>query len=206
MQLEVCCICLDDTLPIQRFACGCKAAWFHSSCCSQWIDSTSSPYSCPVCRRYIPMTTNYSFSYQAGDSQKHLWHCLVVYLTEVILCTIATLQGIELVWIFPVQSAAILLCPFILSSNNTYDYFLFHSTFLISVKGVYILLIHSADTLLPGILFLRTLSYIHLIVLYSLHFIQYQNRFYIYNVVDPFEPYAISRDILIAETLYSQRR
>jgi hypothetical protein len=145
------------------------------------------------------MTTNYSFSYLAGAPQKHLWRCLSVYAAELTVCTIATLKGTEIVWIFPVQSAAILLCPFILSSNQVYTYFLFHSTFLIFVKGIFTLLMSADSNLLPGFILLRMLAHIHLVVLYSLHYIQYQNRLYGYRVVDPFEPYAISRDIMIAE-------
>jgi hypothetical protein len=194
----ICCICLDPKLPLQRLACGCKAAWFHPECCSQWIYHADAPYGCPVCRRHIPMTTNYSFSYQAGAPQKHLWHSLSLFGAEVVVCSLANTQ---IVWIFPFQSAAILLCPFILSSNQVYTYFLFHSSFLIFVKWSFTLFMSLSDSTMQGFLLLRMLGYVHLFALYCLHLIQYQNRLYGYRVVDPFEPYAISRDLVVAETL-----
>ena len=194
MEGNRCCICLDNTFPMQRLACGCKSTWFHPNCCSQWIYYSNPPYYCPVCRRNIPMNTNYSFSYEAGEEQKHLWYSLAVYATELVSCTIASLLGYKIVWIFPFQSAAILLCPFIISSNKKYTYFLFNSTSLIFVKGIFMLIMDDS------ILQIRTLSYAHIFILYILHFIQYQSSLYGYRTVDPFQPYAISRELLITET------
>ena len=51
-----------------------------------------------------------------------------------------------------------------------------------------------------SILQIRTLSYAHICILYILHFIQYQSSLYGYRTVDPFQPYAISRELLITET------
>lgn len=183
---------------MQRLGCVCKSTWFHPDCCSQWIYYSNPPYYCPVCRGNIPMNTNYSFSYDAGEEQKQLWECLAVYATELVICTIASLQGSEIVWIFPFQSAAILLCPFIISSNKIYTYFLFNSTSLIFIKGTFMLIMR--DSILQRFILIRTLAYAHLFILYILHLIQYQSSLYGYRAVDPFQPYAISRELLIAET------
>lgn len=195
-----CCICLDNKFPMQRLGCGCKSTWFHPECCSQLIYYSNPPYYCPVCRRNIPMNTNYSFSYDAGKEQKLLWQSLAVYATELVVCTIASLQGSEIVWIFPFQSAAILLCPFIISSNKIYNYFLFNSTFLIFVKGIFMLITRSSDSILQRFILIRILAYSHIFILYIMHLIQYQSSLYGYHVVDPFQPYAISRELVITET------
>lgn len=197
----ICCICLEASRPIQRLGCGCKVAWFHPNCCEQWLSYTSEPYACPTCRRPIPMKTNYCFSYQAGIPQQHLWHSLAIFGIELSACAAATVSGTPVVWIFPVQSASILLCPFVLYSNQIYTYFLFHSTFMIFVKGICICLCSGVDSLLPVYLLLRMISYIHISIIYLLHFIQHQNRFYGYRHVDTLEPYAISRDLKLVELI-----
>lgn len=194
-----CCICLDESLPVQRLACGCKSAWFHPDCCSQWITHSQYPYACPVCRRSVPMKTNYSFSYEAGLPQQHFWNCLGIFGIETTVCSIASMiMNVPIVGVFPVQSASILVCPFVLKSNHTYTYFLFHSTIMIFTKGVFIFLSRGDE---EGLLLLRLLAYVHIFILYFLHYVQYQNRLYGYTPVDPFEPYAISRELRIAESL-----
>ncbi len=198
----VCCICLESPKidsPLKLINCGCKGAWFHDPCLHTWAGHARTlPYTCPTCRRIVPLKTNYSFHYQGGDEQQYLWHTLGLFVGEVI-CVLASSMRKEL-YILPFQTSAIFLQPFMMPSGQTYPYFLFHVRLRYYVLLCDIALcLGNEYSLQQKVVLLTFPGYLHLVTLWLVAILNVQHRHPLLHR-DIFEDYAISREILIAET------
>ena len=188
-----CCICLENTLgpgdSMTLLACGCKVAWFHTTCEANWIENTEFPYTCPTCRRAVPMITNYSFFYYAGDDQKHLWHIVGAAAIEAFLLYRTTTA-------IPIQTACILATPFIIVSNRELPYFLgiVQAKMIVQVILFYfnkVLAIPTEDSY-PIV---SNFGFTLILLMFAQHYVDYFSRSVDYIHADPFTPYAISREI-----------
>ena len=193
--MEVCCICFDTPSPdepIYRIGCGCKIAWFHLSCETKWLSNNEYPYSCPTCRRYVPLRNNYSFSFFAGPDQKFLWFSLTIFSFEVVFALCKRMP------IIPLQGLAILATPHILYSNRYQSHFLIQTLIHVYMNCVifyYWEPVHSYELS-------KMIGTIQVFLLYSLHYIKYRLGFYVY--VHPLIPYVISREVIHIETLVAK--
>ena len=190
-----CCICLENTLgtdeSITLLGCGCKVAWFHPSCEGKWIDNVVFPYTCPTCRRTVPMNTNYSFSYYAGDDQKYLWHVAIAASLELLIFYRAD-HG----WSIPIQSACILSTPFVIVSNRALPYFLGLVQTKITIQVIIIYL--NALLTIPinnSYPIVSNFGFTLICLMFAQHFVDYFSRSMDYIQIDPFTPYIISREI-----------
>jgi hypothetical protein len=203
MDVPCCVICLDepnDDAPLLLLACGCRIGWFHEPCEHQWIHSQRDmPYACPACRRPVPMITNYSFSYHAGDEQKYLAHTLL--LTSFSLVYFSTVSFIQYKYLFtlPLQQVLILTFPFLRKSWHDLTYFLFHARVHLCVTSFcywMALLDRPGSSLFVSTVFV---GYLHLLAIYLVHIVEWQNHAPFRR--DPFLPYAISREVLHVELI-----
>jgi hypothetical protein len=120
---ESCIICLDYSYiknPIYLLSCGCKQSLFHLPCQTLYIQKTSSPISCPVCKRPFRIKHIYSFSYFDGPSQKLFWHVYFLFSIELYYSYIYS----DL--FLPLQSFIVFCLPFMMESNSSLDFFLQH--------------------------------------------------------------------------------
>ena len=188
-----CCICLDiaNVESIKLIGCGCQSAWFHQSCENNWISSIESPYKCPTCRRYVPLRTNYSFSPYAGPDQTFLWYTASYMILEFLICLHYNTLILSL------QSLGILTIPYVIYSNNFLNYFLYN-TILHIYYNIIIFVVYQNDSFI----IMKNAGYLHILMIYILHFIQYKH--FQYNYVYPLEVYAISREIIHTKELVAQ--
>ena len=192
-----CCICLETATikeSIQLLGCGCKVAWFHQSCENNWITNTEYPYSCPTCRRNVPMFCNYSFSYELGPEQRLFWTAMILLSLESIICGLAFLAKVPIVECFPFQSASILLTPFIIPSNKTYQYYLYHTIMQIYSKFGLIVLFYNKDTYTSLLEIILIFSYTQIICVYLFNFLIFTKVEKINSLI----PFAISSEIVHA--------
>ena len=187
-----CCICLDtaNSESIKLLGCGCQSAWFHASCENAWLSSSEYPYSCPTCRRNVPFTTNYSFSYYAGPDQKTLWFVMICLIIETIISSSTQTFTISL------QSYALMTTPFVIYSNQYMPYYIFQ-TLVRMYFNIFIIISqrHSYETI-------KMVGYLYIFTIYSIHFIQY--RLQVHVSVEPLLPYAISREIIHVKELIAE--
>lgn len=188
-----CCICLENTLGpgdyMTLLACGCKVAWFHRTCEANWIDNAEFPYTCPTCRRAVPMITNYSFFYSAGDDQKHLWYMTAAAVIEAFLFY-RTWAAI------PIQTVCILGTPFIIVSNRQFPYFLG----IVQAKMIVQVILFSFNKVLTipiedSYPIVSNFGFTLIFLMFVQHYVDYISRSVDYIHIDPFTPYAISREI-----------
>ena len=199
MDTPTCCICLEgihDGESMYLLACGCKISWFHMACENQWLNSYEYPYSCPTCRRIVPMKTNYSFSYYAGNDQKILWNVLVM----------ATVEGIsmgfsQISWILPAQTAVILATPFVIYSNRSLSYFL-HCVFSkFIMQYLIILFVQIKMPYYSALILAQNIGGLQIFLIFLTHYVNYRSDGLGYVWVDPYIPYAISREVLHASLI-----
>jgi hypothetical protein len=174
-------------------ACGCKISWFHMTCENQWLNSYEYPYSCPTCRRVVPMKTNYSFSYEAGNDQKMLWNIL----------TMATVEGVsmgftEISWILPAQTAVILATPFIIYSNRTFSYFLHCVLSKMIIQYLILLIVQIKLPYYSALVLAQNVGGLQIFLIFLTHYVNYRSGREGYAWIDPYMPYAISREVLHA--------
>jgi hypothetical protein len=188
----VCCICLEPPLkrnPLYLIGCGCKAAWFHKECQDKWIhyNQADIPLSCPTCRRPVPLTYTYSFSYEVGLSQKAMLITSLFFFIE----SMANLYNNRYTMI--AQSSTILFSPFIMSSTYNWEYFLLCYRMTLLSEYIYHLLIP------------RELHNINNIIYYRHLFIVYLFYQYFTNIrkkrAHLLEPYIISADVYNKEVM-----
>lgn len=149
------------------------------------------------------MITNYSFSYWAGEEQQYLYNTLLLSLLYSIYTIGASFIHHKYLYTLSLQQCAILTIPFVVSSWNDVSYFLFHARFHIVSSGLMYSLSFLEEEQKRDILYQYTLivGYIHLAVLYLVHFQELQNRPAFLVRKDPFSPYAISREVLHADSI-----
>jgi hypothetical protein len=207
MELPSCIICLEEPKqndPLFLLACGCRVSWFHQLCEYAWLsEARVFPYSCPTCRRPIPMITNYSFSYWAGEDQHYLYHTLGIYSLYFLYFIGASFIQYRHFYILGLQEGVILTMPFVLSCWNDISYYLFHVRFhIVSTTFMYTVSFLEVPEKKE---FLYTLvlivGYFHLGILYLVHFQEIQNRPAYLIRRDPFAPYAISRELIHADSI-----
>lgn len=145
---------------------------------------------CPTCRQIVPLKYNYSFSYYTGEDQKYLWFTAIFFLVDFISTVYYNKPFLI------IQSACIIIFPFIIRSKKDLTFFLF--SYRIRFMMDYMLLV-SAPLYIPG-RFDRTIQdiekyrYLHLCIL--VFFTSYKKP---YN--NPLLPYAISADVIHKDTL-----
>jgi hypothetical protein len=128
---RTCIICLDSPQqgnPLFLLHCGCRTAWFHESCETNWMEHlhTTEP-KCPTCRRDIQFHFKYSFAYQDGLNQRYLWWIASLFFCELVMCTMFSVEHLlHQAWYLPSQSILIVSFPLILSSKNDILYYLHH--------------------------------------------------------------------------------
>jgi hypothetical protein len=184
MNENTCCICIEGPNKkesIRLISCGCNCAWFHRSCETEWIYSMNDeiPYKCPTCRRIVPMKTNYSFSYDAGDEQKFLWKVGYCMSAEILVLFMK-----KTLWVLPCQSILIVSMPFMLPTYQNVSFYLMNVHLRILTNG-FLLITGIAES---DLLILIGSMHIWVLIFLSLLWIRW-NR-------DPLEPYAISREIM----------
>ncbi len=128
---RTCIICLDSPQqdkPLFLLQCGCRTAWFHTSCETIWIEHlqpSDFPPKCPTCRREIEFQFKYSFSYKDGVNQRYLWWISSLVLCELFMCSVFSFDKLlNQAWYLPAQTAYIVSLPFIIPSKNDVLYFL----------------------------------------------------------------------------------
>jgi len=134
------------------------------------------------------MNTNYCFYYEAGLQQKILWVILSIFSVESTIC-----MRDAKVWIFPIQTAAILLCPFMFPTNFTYSIFLQNASMNMYFKAT-IIVLFSTEKSYPHIVeFIKFIGYLHVLAIYIIHAGGYLH--FSKTRIDFLEPYAISREV-----------
>jgi hypothetical protein len=136
-----CIICLDDSSPLFLIACGCRVAWFHPACETEWLSRTSFPPSCPICRRIVKYKILYSWAWNTGAPQKQLWNTLYIILFEIIVsCLLAFGSQSYMSLALPFQSSTILLTPFFIQTKHHYSFFILIYNLKIIIMASYIFL------------------------------------------------------------------
>jgi hypothetical protein len=198
MDRPTCCICLEDSFEetIHLIGCGCKVAWFHVSCENKWLSSCEYPYSCPTCRRPVPMITNYCFSYTAGPDQKFL---------QIILASIGVETCIAFIhpdaWALPLQSLAMLATPWLLYSERPLPFFLMCVYAKMFCQQLFMNLMMFGISYESSIKVVQNIGLLNIFVLYLSHYVSYMHKTDEFQYVDPLSPYAISRDVMHMVTL-----
>lgn len=145
-----CCICLDTsstTNPLQLLDCGCKVSLFHKSCEEQWLTQLKDVPKCPICKRFVHLTYNYSFSYTAGEDQAYLNIIITLYLLELLIYWCLNR------YIEPIQSALIILFPCIIPSHRDIIFYFknYHTSIILKCIYVYASLSIFSDSTLDVI-------------------------------------------------------
>ncbi len=129
---RTCVICLDGPLedrPIHLLQCGCRTAWFHSSCETIWIQHLQPedfPPKCPTCRREVQLRLQYSFRFHAGVNQKFFWWVFSLIGADMFMAFVLSLNELYQAWYLPSHSLLILSLPYVFSSRHDLIYFLHH--------------------------------------------------------------------------------
>lgn len=190
-----CCICLEPPLkknPLYLIGCGCKVAWFHKECQDKWLAHSQAniPLSCPTCRRPVPLTYNYSFSYDTGPPQKALWLTSFIFFIE----SMMNLYNQRYTMI--AQSSIVIFFPFILRSTHNWEYFLLSYRLRLLGEYIYVIILPSNEYIVQNIIYYR-----HLFILYLFfqYFTDIQKR-----RAHLLEPYVLSADIYNKEVLLAK--
>lgn len=196
---DVCLICLDGpqkNSPLNLMFCGCNSSWFHEQCEKTFIDNTTVPLQCPVCRRNFSMKTNYSFSPFAGDEQKNLYITLCLFSFEIFYSSYYSFI------LLPVETFVVLCIPFMIRSGKSLDYFCGQ----IKAKYIlqYILMLYKMYS--EGYSFLvNPIDLYHSFFLLGIVQITVLLPCQLIHAsliqTDPLLPYAISREIIHKETV-----
>ena len=186
---ETCCICLETANvkeSLKLIDCGCNSSWFHTPCENQWISLLEEfEYYCPICRRPVPLKTNYSFSIYSGDDQRYLW-----FIISMISIEIGLTFNNRIVWMYPFQSVGIISLPFVFPSDKALPFFLNHVVLHNAVNSFFaILTYYEKDSQDLFFDFCRSIGGIHLFTLWCM------SIFYHSYQIDPLIPYAISREV-----------
>ena len=183
---DTCIICLDPPLPnspLLLLACGCKISWFHRPCELRWLSTCQSPISCPVCKRIVPLDTNYCFHPKAGPVQSIFWNVILFTPFEF------------LIWnILPVQTVLFICIPFMIKSEQSLEFFICHAY----IKQLLVFSTYFIDLrLFPVILFCTCF---HVFVVFLIQVNSYITIDFIPR--NPLAPFAISRQIRHAAITY----
>jgi hypothetical protein len=207
--METCVICLEEATeeqPLYLIACGCRGSWFHPSCEDSWISNHQHmPYSCPICRRYVPMLTNYSFSFWAGEEQQRLLLTLLAFTMNTLGLLYLSYSVYPYFYVLPIQQGLILIFPLLVPSWNTLAYYTFHVRTHVCVTSFFLSLgflqsVEKREPIYSGTLMI---GYLHILVVYILY-VQESQMPAVLPPRDPFEPYAISREIIHSGFLIAQ--
>jgi hypothetical protein len=190
-----CCICLEPPLkknPLYLIGCGCKAAWFHKECQDKWLTHSQAniPLICPTCRRPVPLTYNYSFSYDTGLPQKALMITSFIFLIESMMNIYYTQYTMI------TQSSTVMFFPFILSSTHNWEYFLLSYRMLLLSEYVYFIITPTEFYLINNIICYR---YLFILYLFFQYFTDIRKK-----RAHLLEPYVISADIYNKEVLLAK--
>ena len=131
-----CCICLDASSkknPLQLLDCGCKVSLFHKSCEEQWLNQLKDVPKCPICKRFVQLTYNYSFLYSAGEDQLYFNIIALLYVLE-LLIYVSLNRYIE-----PIQSTIIIVLPCIIPSHRDIIFYFknYHTHIILKVIYIY---------------------------------------------------------------------
>ena len=137
------------------------------------------------------MKTNYSFSYYAGEDQKLLWNILAI----------ATLEGITLgfsniSWILPAQTAVILATPFVIYSNRSLSYFLHCALSKFIMQYLILFFVQIKMPYYSALILAQNVGGLQIFLIFLTHYVNYRSEGGGYAWVDPYIPYAISREVL----------
>ncbi len=209
---DICVICLDiakDKDALYLLQCGCKAAWFHLHCENQWIDSTLTPLTCPTCRRIPLMITNYAFHYSVGTEQKILWFTYSASLLHGLFLAFFVSRWFPESMFLIMQNGWFLLTPFLFQTSFTNNWYLFHSRVFIFYTTVAILLGYSFWKSRYILFYEFSAAYYTIHILSFFHFLAFSLLVILESCspyrpkVDPWIPYAISREVLHANIQYA---
>jgi hypothetical protein len=191
----VCCICLEPALkrnPLYLIGCGCKLAWFHKECQDNWVTYSQAniPLICPTCRQAVPLTYNYSFSYDTGIPQKALCLTSIVFFIE----SMMNLYYTQYTMI--VQSSTMLCFPFIFSSTRNWEYFLLSYRMIFLSEYLYLIVMPTYKYKLDNIIYYR---YLFILYLFFQYFTEIRK-----SRAHVLEPYVISADIYNKEVMLAK--
>ena len=113
---------------------------------------------------------------------------------ESVICGIAYVANVPNVEAFPFQSAFILLTPFIIPSNKTYQYYLYHTIMQIYSKLGLMILFYNKDTYTSLLDIILIFSYTQIICVYLFNFLLFTKVEKINSLI----PFAISSEIVHA--------
>jgi len=119
---------------------------------------------------------------------------MILLSLESLICGIAHLANVPNVEAFPFQSASILLTPFIIPSNKTYKYYLYHTTIQIYSKLGLMILFYNKDTYTSLLDIILIFSYTQIICVYLFNFLLFTKVEKINSLI----PFAISSEIVHA--------
>ena len=144
------------------------------------------------------MLTNYSFSWWAGEDQKLLVATLILGSLQSCINSYLTYTAYRHLYTLTIQQGVILTMPFLVPSWHTLSYYVYHTMLHIQYTTIllvvtYFQLPEKRESIYSGIV---ALGYIHLFVMWLVYFQELNNRPAYLAHRDPFEPYAISREIL----------
>jgi hypothetical protein len=181
---DICLICLEPPLPnspLLLLACGCKVSWFHESCEIRFLETCQIPIRCPVCKRMVPLDTNYSFHIRAGPIQRVFWNIILFTPFEF------------LIWhILPVQTVLFFCIPYMIKTEYSLDFFLLHAY----IKQLIVLSTYFIDFKLQTIILFFSCFHVLLVFMAQIQAWPAGHR-------DPLEPFAISRQVRHAAITYS---
>lgn len=190
-----CCICLEPPLkknPLYLIGCGCKVAWFHKECQDKWVfhSQENIPLSCPTCRRPVPLSYTYSFSYNAGLSQKALWITSFIFFIE----SMMNLYNKRYTMI--TQSSTVIFFPFILSSTCNWEYFLLSYRIKLLSEYMYFIITPAQFYNINNTIYYRNLYILYLLFQYFTELRKKRAHL--------LEPYVLSSDIYNKEVMLPQ--
>jgi hypothetical protein len=209
---RTCIICLDSPQqgnPLFLLHCGCRTAWFHEACETNWIEHIQPvdfPPKCPTCRRNIQFCLKHSFVYQNGVNQRYFWWICSLFLCELFMCSVFSFDGYHQAWYLPSQSILIVSLPLIVQSQHDILYFLHHlryrylafslSWFIHVFKYKKLLSLYPDDTLNLLIL----IGFVHVIGLV----LQEVHNYYSHDHyrIDPFISFVTGYTLIHSETLH----
>jgi hypothetical protein len=214
-QQRSCIICLDtpqEKNPLHLLSCGCKTAWFHTSCADTWLSHiplVDYPPACPTCKRYVILKIKYSFQFKAGLNQKYLWFTLSLFPVEILLALSFCLQ-LKNIYVtpfyIPIQSIFMLTIPYIIRSKYDINFFLHNYRFKVLVQ-FFILLYYMLRYRYSYYIFvdqiINTIILFNFVHFLSLFLIHVKNRFSAeYEYMDLYLPYVKGYEFEYVNTLF----
>ncbi len=210
---QTCLICLDspqDKNPLHLLSCGCKTAWFHSTCADMWLSHiplADYPPECPTCKRYVMLKIKYSFQFKDGINQKYLWFTLSLFPAELLFALNLFFQihsENNYALYIPCQSICLFTIPFIIRSKHNMNFFLHNYRFKVFFE-VLIILFNVLKNKSNSYLFVDNyvtmivlLNFAHFICLFLLHVNDRWNGSYEY--MDLYLPYVKGYEFEYVET------